>query len=45
MQLVASDIDRVDPPRAAREQHLGEAAGRGADVETERGRTIGSQPK
>ncbi len=35
MQLAAPDVDRVDAPRAAREQHLGEAAGRGADVETD----------
>ena len=35
MKLAASDIDRVDACRAAREQHLGEAAGRGADIETD----------
>ena len=35
MQLIAADIDRVDAPRAAREQDLGEAAGRGADVEAD----------
>ena len=35
MQLVAADIDRVDPPGAAREQHFGESAGRGADIETD----------
>ena len=35
VQLPASDVDRIDAPRAAREQHLGEAAGRGADVEAD----------
>src|SRR5215468_12217358 len=30
-----ADVDRVDAPRAAREQHLGEAAGRGADIEAD----------
>ncbi len=33
MQLVAADVDRVDEARAARQQHLGEAAGRGAHIE------------
>src|SRR5262252_10580292 len=33
MQLIATDIDRVDASRAAFDQDLGEAAGRGADVE------------
>ena len=28
-----ADIDRVNPPRAARQQHIGKAAGRGADIE------------
>ena len=35
MQLTAADIDGIDAARAAREQHLGEAAGRGADVEAD----------
>ena len=35
MQLPMPDIDRVDAPCAAREQHLGEAAGRGADIEAD----------
>ncbi len=33
VQLVVADIDGVDPRRAAFQQHLGEAAGRGAEVE------------
>ena len=33
VQLAGADVDRVDPLGAAREQHLGEAAGRGAGVE------------
>jgi len=32
MQLAGADIDRVDAPRAAGDQHLREAAGRGADI-------------
>ena len=28
-----ADVDGIDPCRAAREQDLGEAAGRGADIE------------
>ena len=35
MQLAAADIDRIDAPRAALEQHFGEAAGRGADIEAD----------
>ena len=35
MQLLAPDIDRKHEGGAAREQHLGEAAGRCADVETD----------
>ena len=35
VQLPAADIDRIDPLRAALEQHLREAAGRGADVEAD----------
>ena len=47
MQLAAPDIDRVDPPGAAREQDLGEAAGRGADIEADApgGSNIRSQRK
>ena len=33
VQLVVADVDRIDARRAAVEQHLGEAAGRGADVQ------------
>ena len=40
MQLTASDIDCVDLPRPALEQHLGEAAGRGADIESNPPRRI-----
>ena len=40
VQLTAPDIDRVDAPRTAREQHLGEAAGRGADIEADAARRI-----
>ena len=32
-ELAAPDIDRVDPRGAARQQHIGKAAGRGADIE------------
>ena len=32
-ELTAPDIDRVDPGGTARQQHVGETAGRGADVE------------
>ena len=32
-ELAVADIDGVDLPRAARQQHIGEAAGRGADIE------------
>ena len=32
-ELAMSDIDGVNPRRAARQQHVGKAAGRGADVE------------
>ena len=35
VQLPAADIDRVDLGRAAFEQHLREAAGRGADIEAD----------
>src|SRR5581483_10865082 len=35
VQLVASDVDRVDLPRAPLEQNLGKAAGRGADIEAD----------
>ena len=35
MQLAAADIDRVDMPCAVLEQHLGEAAGRCADIEAD----------
>ena len=35
VQLAGADVDRVDPLGAAREQHLGEAAGRCADVEAD----------
>ena len=32
-ELAMTDIDGVRPPDAARQQHLGEAAGRGPDIE------------
>ena len=35
MQLAAADIDREHQAGAVRQQHLGEAAGRGADVEAD----------
>ncbi len=44
MQLVAADVDRVDPARAARQQHLGEAAGRGADVEADAAGDVEAEP-
>ena len=44
MQLAVPDIDRVDAPGAACEQHLGETAGRGADIEADAAR-VGSKPK
>ena len=31
-ELAVADIHRVNPPRAARQQHIGKAAGRGADI-------------
>src|SRR5712691_2227625 len=40
MQLAATDVDRVDAPGSAGEQDLREAAGRGADVETDAARRI-----
>ena len=43
MKLAAADIDRIDAPRAAREQHLGEAAGRGADIEADAARDIDAE--
>ena len=33
MQLPVPDIDRIDTRRTALQQHLGETAGRGADIE------------
>ncbi len=44
MQLVAADVDREDAARAAREQDLGEAAGRGADIEADATRDVDRQP-
>ena len=35
MQLAATDIHGIDSPRAACEEDLGEAAGRGADIEAD----------
>ena len=35
MQLAATDVYGIDPPRAACEQHVGEASGRGADIEAD----------
>ena len=32
-KLPAPDIDRMDPRRTLRQQHVGETAGRGADIE------------
>ena len=40
MQLVVPDIDRIDLARAARQQHLGEATGRGPDIEARAPRRI-----
>ncbi len=40
MQLSAADIERIDAPRAAREQNLGKSAGRCADVEADAARGI-----
>ena len=34
VELAMADVDGVDAPRAARQQHIGEAAGRSADIET-----------
>ena len=39
MELAAANVNRVDFGRAARDQHIAEAAGRGADIE--RYRTVG----
>ncbi len=42
VELAAANINRIDFGRAARDQHIGEAAGRGADIEryrTLRGRS------
>jgi hypothetical protein len=33
IELIAADVDRIDPACPTREQHIGESAGRGADVE------------
>ena len=33
VELAAADIDRIDFGRSAGDQHVGEAAGRGADIE------------
>ena len=33
IELAVADVERDDAPRAALEQHVGESAGRGADVE------------
>jgi hypothetical protein len=33
MQLIPADIDRIDAAGAAREEHLGKPASRGADIE------------
>jgi hypothetical protein len=35
MELTLPYVDGIDPPRAAREQKLGEAAGRGAHIEAD----------
>ena len=35
MQLGAADIDGVNEPRAARDEHLGESAGRRANVKAD----------
>ena len=35
MQLAAPDVHGIDSPCAARQQDLGESAGRGADIETD----------
>ena len=40
MQLLAPDIDRIDAPRAARQQHIGETAGRSAGIETDAARWL-----
>ena len=39
-ELAAPDIDGVDPAGAASQQHIGKAAGRGADVERDRARNV-----
>ena len=43
MQLVVPDVDRVHAPGAACEQHLGKAAGRSTDIETDASRDIYSR--
>ena len=35
VELAVADVDGVDAPRAALQQAVGEAAGRGADVEAD----------
>ena len=34
VDLSMADVDRINPPRAARQHDIGEAAGRGANIET-----------
>lgn len=34
MQLIRSDIDRIDMYRSSLEEHLSESSGRGADIKT-----------
>ena len=40
VELSAADVDRNDLRRAARQEHVGEASGRGADVEADEARRI-----
>ena len=42
-ELRAADINGVNPDCAARQQHVGETAGRGADIERERAAGIGGE--
>ena len=43
VQLTVPDVDRVHAPGAACEQHLGKAAGRSTDIETDASRDIYSR--
>jgi len=43
VELAAADVDGVDAQGAARQQDLGESAGRGADVEADPARRVNVQ--